>query len=52
MKKIKIIIDSLGAAEVTKLCGILVRTVYKWCSSNFLSRTEYTGETKYSEILS
>lgn len=52
MKSLKHIIDSLGAAKVADLCGISVRAVYKWRTSNFLPRTEYTGETRYSEILS
>ena len=52
MENLKHIIDSLGAAKVADLCGISVRAVYKWRTSNSLPRTEYTGETKYSEILS
>lgn len=52
MKSLKHIIDSLGAAKVADLCGISVRAVYKWRASNSLPRTEYTGETRYSEILS
>ncbi len=52
MKSLKHIIDSLGAAKVADLCGISVRAVYKWRTSNSLPRTEYTGETRYSEILS
>jgi len=52
MKSLKHIIDSLGAAKVADLCGISARAVYKWRTSNSLPRTEYTGETRYSEILS
>ena len=52
MESLKYIIDSLGAAKVADLCGISVRAVYKWRASNSLPRTEYTGETRYSEILS
>ena len=52
MKSLKHILDSLGAAKVAGLCGISVRAVYKWRTSNSLPRTEYTGETRYSEILS
>ncbi|MDU6908922.1 MAG: hypothetical protein E6397_02145 [Haemophilus parainfluenzae] len=52
MESLKHIIDFLGAAKVAGLCGISVRAVYKWRTSNSLPRTEYTGETKYSEILS
>ena len=52
MESLKHIIDSLGAAKVADLCGISVRAVYKWRTSNSLPRTEYTGETQYSEILS
>ena len=52
MESLKHIIDSLGAAKVADLCGISVRAVYKWRTSNSLPRTEYTGETRYSEILS
>lgn len=52
MESLKSIIDSLGVAKVANLCGISVRAVYKWRTSNSLPRTEYTGETRYSEILS
>ena len=52
MDSLKHIIDSLGAAKVADLCGLSVRAIYKWRSSNSLPRTEYTGETRYSEILS
>jgi hypothetical protein len=52
MESLKHIIDFLGAAKVAGLCGVSVRAVYKWRASNSLPRTEYTGETRYSEILS
>lgn len=52
MESLKHIIDFLGAAKVSGLCGVSVRAVYKWRASNSLPRTEYTGETRYSEILS
>ena len=52
MGNLKHIIDSLGVAKVAGLCGLSVRAVYKWRTSNSLPRTEYTGETRYSEILS
>lgn len=52
MESLKHIIDSLGVAKVADLCGISVRAVYKWRTLNSLPRTEYTGETRYSEILS
>lgn len=48
MGNLKHIIDSLGAAKVADLCGLSVRAVYKWRTSNSL----HTGETRYSEILS
>lgn len=52
MRNLRNIIDSLGSVKVAELCGVSVRAVYKWRTSNALPRTEYTGETKYSKILS
>lgn len=51
MNSLRKIIDDIGAVRVSELCGVSVRAVYKWRKANTLPRTEYTGETHYSEIL-
>lgn len=51
MKDLRQIIAHLGAKKIADLCGVTVRAVYKWRTANALPRTEYTGETKYSELL-
>lgn len=41
-----------GAAAVAEQTGLSTRAVYKWTARGSLPRTEYTGETSYSNILS
>lgn len=52
MNNLKAIIDYLGPIKVADICGISVRAVYKWRTLNSLPRTDFTGETLYSEKLS
>lgn len=51
MTTLTTIIDELGVPKVADLCGISVRAVYKWRKANTLPRTEFTGETTYSEVI-
>ncbi|BFQ92342.1 MULTISPECIES: helix-turn-helix domain-containing protein [Gallibacterium] len=51
MKNLKNLIDTLSVSEVSAICGVSIRAVYKWRTSNALPRTDYTGETNYSERL-
>lgn len=52
MLTLKTAIDLVGGPKAaSEVCGISVRGVYKWLSSGTLPRTEYTGETHYSELL-
>lgn len=44
--------DAGGVAPVASACGISLRAIYKWLSSDSLPRTEYTGETRYAEVIS
>ncbi|WP_160286370.1 helix-turn-helix domain-containing protein [Pseudomonas knackmussii] len=43
--------DAGGVASVASACGISLRAIYKWLSSESLPRTEYTGETRYAELI-
>lgn len=38
-------------AEVSNICDVTVRAVYKWIARGRLPRTEYTGETDYAKQL-
>lgn len=40
-----------GPLKVAKSCEISTSAVHKWITNGRLPRTEYTGETKYAEIL-
>lgn len=41
-----------GAIAVAKACGKSRQAVDKWIHSDKLPRTEYTGETRYAELIS
>lgn len=41
-----------GAIAVAKACGKSRQAVDKWIRSDQLPRTEYTGETRYAEVIS
>lgn len=52
MQSLRELFDKAGGIEAAaKACGISSRALYKWASRNSLPRTEYTGETNYSEVL-
>lgn len=52
MDTLKTAIDKAGGpAEAAKVCQVSPRAVYKWIASEALPRTEYTGETRYAELL-
>lgn len=40
-----------GPVKAAELCGIKRQAIDKWLARNALPRTEYTGETRYAEIL-
>ena len=41
-----------GVVAVAREVNLSERAVYKWISNDSLPRTEYSDETKYSEVLS
>ena len=45
-------ITSIGARQVASKCEVSIRAVYKWCEKGVLPRTDFTGETRYAEIIS
>lgn len=53
MNELKQAIESAGGVQlVASACGVTPRALYKWLTSGFLPRTEYTGETQYAETIS
>lgn len=46
-----VIADAGGIAAVAKALNLSTRAIYKWYV-NGLPRTEYTGETAYSTVIS
>jgi len=40
-----------GIPEAARICGLSYVAVSKWVKQGYLPRTEYSGETKYAEIL-
>lgn len=40
-----------GITAASKICGISYVAISKWLKRGRLPRTEYSGETKYSEAL-
>ena len=40
-----------GPVVVGKACGLSTRAIYKWDKNCSLPRTEFTGETSYSEVI-
>jgi len=40
-----------GATKAAEVTGRTVRAVYKWLDRGALPRTEFTGETRYAELL-
>ncbi|MGJ8518061.1 hypothetical protein LMG33810_002424 [Carnimonas sp. LMG 33810] len=52
MESLRDLLDKSGGIEASaRACGLSPRALYKWASRNSLPRTEYTGETKYAEVL-
>ncbi|WJN60912.1 hypothetical protein [Pseudomonas sp. SO81] len=52
MSTLKAAIDAAGGpAAAARICGKSPRAIYKWLAAGALPRTEYTGETKYAELL-
>jgi hypothetical protein len=42
-------IKLLGAYKIARICGVRGPSVYKWIANGRLPRTEWTGETNYSQ---
>jgi S-adenosylmethionine/arginine decarboxylase-like enzyme len=40
-----------GMKAVAALCGVSHVAVHKWLKNGRLPRTEYTGETRYAELI-
>ena len=46
-----VVIACGGVSNISKACKISQRAIYKWLANESLPRTEYTGETHYSQVL-
>lgn len=44
-------ITSVGIQRVAEKCNVSTRAVYKWVNKGVLPRTDFTGETRYAEII-
>ena len=44
--------DIGGVKAASEICGVSPRAFYKWLDADALPRTDYTGETRYAELLS
>ncbi|HCB1445096.1 MULTISPECIES: hypothetical protein [Serratia] len=52
MNEVKKAIKAVGGpARAAEICDRSVTAIQKWQSKGCLPRTEYTGKTKYAEIL-
>lgn len=52
MSAIQVAVKAVGGPiEAAKICGIKRQAVDKWLVRGALPRTEYTGETRYAELL-
>lgn len=47
----EVILEAGGAVSVAAACKVSPRAVYKWLDSGRLPRTEYSGETRYAELI-
>lgn len=43
--------DIGGVKTASEICGVSPRAFYKWLDADALPRTDYTGETRYAELL-
>jgi hypothetical protein len=44
-------ISEVGLTKVAKGCGVAPSTAHRWKSRNRLPRTDWTGETRYAEVI-
>lgn len=52
MHTLKDVFDTCGGvSKMAHTFGISSRAIYKWLDKNALPKTEYTGETTYSDLL-
>ena len=52
--KVNLITKAIGIVGLTRLadgCGVTTQAIRKWEASGLLPRTEWTGETTYSEVI-
>jgi hypothetical protein len=44
-------IGLVGASAIGRACGVSYQAVLKWLAAGRMPRTEWTGETRYSEAI-
>jgi hypothetical protein len=48
---LSVIIEAIGITKVAGACGVSPSAVHRWKVQNRLPRTDYTGETRYAELI-
>lgn len=51
MNNLSTIITSVGLTRIARACGVAPSAVHRWKSRNTLPRTEWTGETRYAQVI-
>ena len=48
---VKQAIENVGLTRVAKACNVSPASAHKWKTKNRLPRTDWTGETRYAEVI-
>ena len=49
--KLKTAINSVGLVKTSSLLNVSYQVIQRWLHKGMLPRTEFTGETNYSELI-
>jgi hypothetical protein len=45
------VIKEVGLGRIAKACSVTPAAVHRWKATGRLPRTDYTGETRYAELI-